>query len=74
MRRTARGYILSGGKENCVADLGNAAAKLGRAGGKATAAKRTPKERSEAARAAVLARWEKYRKLHPAKTGSKAKP
>lgn len=33
------------------------AVALGRRGGKATASKRTPKERSEAARKAVLARW-----------------
>lgn len=40
------------------------AVALGRRGGKATASKRTPKERSEAARKAVLARWarEKARK------------
>jgi hypothetical protein len=36
-----------------------AAVALGRAGGKATAKKRTPKERSEAARKAVQARWKK---------------
>jgi general stress protein YciG len=33
--------------------------ELGRAGGKATAANRTPEERSEAARKAVQARWAK---------------
>ena len=42
-----------------VADLGNIAAKMGRAGGQATAANRTPEERSEAARKAVQARWRK---------------
>ena len=35
------------------------AAKMGRAGGQATAANRTPEERSEAARKAVQARWRK---------------
>ena len=34
----------------------------GQKGGKATAAKRTPQQRSEAARNAVKARWAKYRK------------
>jgi hypothetical protein len=33
------------------------AVALGRRGGKATASRRTPRERSEAARKAVLARW-----------------
>jgi hypothetical protein len=36
-----------------------AAVKLGRKGGKATAARRTKQERSEAARRAILARWAK---------------
>jgi len=36
--------------------------ELGRAGGHATAAARTPEERSEAARKAVNARWAKKRK------------
>jgi len=35
------------------------AVRLGRRGGKATAKKRTPEERAEAARKAVLARWKK---------------
>jgi len=38
------------------------AVKLGRKGGKATAARRTKQERSEAARKAVLARWATKRK------------
>jgi len=42
-----------------------AAVELGRLGGlkggRATAEARTPQERSEAARRAVKARWEKYR-------------
>ena len=36
-----------------------AAVALGRKGGKETARKRTAKERSDAARAAVQARWKK---------------
>lgn len=40
-----------------------AAVALGRKGGKATASKRTPEERSEAARKAVEARWAKTEKL-----------
>lgn len=42
-----------------------AAVALGRKGGKATAKKRTSKERSEAARKAVLARWAKQKKADP---------
>ena len=37
-------------------------AKFGRKGGKATAKKMTPEERSEAARKAVQARWAKQKK------------
>ena len=40
-----------------------AAVELGRRGGKATARNRTAKERAEAARKAVEARWAKQRKL-----------
>jgi hypothetical protein len=40
----------------------SAAVKLGSKGGKATAKNRTAKERSDAARKAVNARWEKERK------------
>ncbi len=39
-----------------------AAVALGRIGGKATAEKRTPQERTEAARRAVGARWAKKKK------------
>jgi hypothetical protein len=39
-----------------------AAVALGRKGGKATANRRTKKERSEAARKAVTARWAKTKK------------
>jgi len=39
-----------------------AAVRLGRKGGKVTAARRTKQERSDAARKAVLARWAKKRK------------
>jgi hypothetical protein len=38
-----------------------AAQKLGSKGGKKTASRRTPKQRSEAARKAVTARWKKWR-------------
>jgi len=40
-----------------------AAVELGRKGGKATAAKRTKQERSEAARKAVEARWAKLKSV-----------
>ena len=40
--------------------------ELGRAGGKATAANRTPQERSEAARNAVNARWAGHVAKRPA--------
>lgn len=36
-------------------------AKLGRKGGKATAKKRTPEQRSETARKGAIARWAKWR-------------
>ena len=39
-----------------------AAQQLGRRGGKARAASMTPKERSEAARKAVQARWAKVKR------------
>jgi hypothetical protein len=39
----------------------------GRKGGKRRAAKMTPKQRSEAARKAVLARWAKVKKRKPKK-------
>lgn len=45
--------------------------ELGRAGGKATAANRTPKERSAAARIAIKARWEAYYAAHPEKVKTK---
>ena len=38
-----------------------AAVQLGRKGGKARASRLTPKERSESARKAVLARWAKQK-------------
>jgi len=41
--------------------------ELGRKGGIATALKRTPEERSAAAKAAVTARWKKYYRAHPEK-------
>jgi general stress protein YciG len=36
-------------------------AKLGRKGGKATAKKRTPEQRSETARKGALAKWAKWK-------------
>jgi hypothetical protein len=45
--------------------------ELGRAGGKATAANRTEKQRKAAARAAVKARWDAYYKAHPEKVKTK---
>jgi len=42
-----------------------AAVSLGRKGGKATAKNRTAKERQEAARAAIQARWAKEKKTSP---------
>lgn len=39
----------------------------GRAGGRATAANRTPSERRDAARKAIQARWERYYADHPEK-------
>jgi hypothetical protein len=45
--------------------------ELGRAGGKATAANRTAKQRSAAARTAIKARWDAYYKAHPEKLKTK---
>ncbi len=45
--------------------------ELGRAGGRATAANRTPAERKAASRMAIEARWEKYYKDHPEKLKAK---
>jgi hypothetical protein len=45
--------------------------ELGRAGGKATAANRTPAERKQAARKAIRARWHAYYKAHPEKLKAK---
>jgi hypothetical protein len=53
--------ILSGGKGEPVGDVLNAAALLGARGGKATADGRSAEERSEAARKAVQARWDRVR-------------
>jgi hypothetical protein len=45
-----------------IAHMKNKAAQqLGSRGGKKTASRRTPKQRSEAARKAVTARWKKWR-------------
>lgn len=43
--------------------------EMGRLGGAATAANRTPEERSEAARKAVQARWDAYRAAKGEKKG-----
>ena len=45
--------------------------EMGRAGGKATAARRTPEERSRAASAAVQARLTAYYRKHPEKLTTK---
>jgi hypothetical protein len=45
--------------------------ELGRKGGQATAAARTPKERQAAAQTAIKARWDAYYKLHPEKLKAK---
>jgi hypothetical protein len=50
-----------------------AAVALGRKGGKATAENRTPQQRSEAARKAVKARWEKTLDELEAKQPKRAK-
>jgi hypothetical protein len=50
-----------------------AAVALGRKGGKATAENRTPQQRSEAARRAVQARWEKTLSDLEAKQKKRAK-
>jgi hypothetical protein len=42
-------------------------AEMGRLGGKATAATRTPEERKSAAKRAVEARWDRYYAEHPEK-------
>lgn len=41
--------------------------ELGRLGGKATAANRTPEERKKAAAKAIKARWDAYYAAHPEK-------
>ncbi len=46
-------------------------AELGRAGGTATAANRTPAERKQAAKLAIRARWEAYYKANPDKLKAK---
>ena len=42
-------------------------AEMGRLGGRATAAARTPEERRSAAKRAVEARWDAYYREHPEK-------
>jgi hypothetical protein len=41
--------------------------ELGRLGGAATAANRTPEERQKAAKKAIKARWDAYYAAHPEK-------
>ena len=66
-RYDSPGFLLysapMGKKVKIVVDV----TERGRAGGHATAANRTPTERSEAARAAVKARWEAYYRANPDK-------
>ncbi len=45
--------------------------ELGRRGGHATAARRTPEERKAAARTAIEARWDAYYAAHPEKLKAK---
>jgi len=45
--------------------------ELGRLGGRATAANRSPEERETAARNAVEARWQSYYAAHPEKLQAK---
>ena len=45
--------------------------ELGRAGGKATAARRTAKERKAASVVAIRARWDAYYAAHPEKLKAK---
>ena len=45
--------------------------ELGRKGGQATAANRTPAERKAAAALAIKARWDAYYKAHPEKLKAK---
>jgi hypothetical protein len=47
--------------------------EMGKLGGKATAASRTPEERVAAARKAIKARWDKYYRDHPEKRKAKKK-
>jgi hypothetical protein len=45
--------------------------ELGRAGGRATAANRTPQERKQASQSAAKARWEAYYAANPDKLKAK---
>ena len=45
--------------------------ELGRKGGRATAAKRTPEQRKAAAQLAIKARWDAYYKAHPERLEAK---
>jgi len=54
------------GKNIPMSPKNQAAVDLGRKGGKATAKNRTAKQRQEAARKAIAARWAKAKKKPPA--------
>jgi hypothetical protein len=45
--------------------------EMGRAGGKAAAANRSPEERQQVGRTAAAARWKAYYKAHPEKLKAK---
>jgi phage gp16-like protein len=53
------GKIATGEVEDTRDDLSNAAAEMGRKGGKARAASMTPERRAEIAKAAAAKRWGK---------------
>ena len=65
-RGTKASSQASGSKRRleAVFGLSEAAAILGRKGGKATASNRTPDERRAAMHKALKARWDKYRAEH----------
>lgn len=55
------GRIATGEIEDERADVSNAAAQMGKLGGKARAAAMTPERRTEIAKAAAAKRWNKKR-------------
>jgi hypothetical protein len=62
LQSAAYAFLKSRDKTDAMTPKNPAAVALGRRGGKATAENRTAKERSEAARKAVEARWAKEMK------------